>query len=234
MLLQSWIGADEPVTILDLSGVPPSILTHIVGVVLRILYDALFWARDLSEGGRERPVLVVLEEGHAYLGSGDEGPAATAVRRIVKEGRKYGIGAMIVSQRPSEIDATILSQCGTLVVMRLSNTVDRAHVVGATTDNMEGLLGMLPILRTGEAIIIGEAVHLPMRVLVDLPPADRRPDSADAVVYDSRHPGGWNRNREPSDYTEVVRVWRAQRPRSERIRPGIQKIPVEPDSEGPE
>jgi len=234
ILLQSWIGADELVTILDLSGVSPSILTHIVGVVLRILYDALFWARDLSEGGRERPVLVVLEEGHSYLGSGDEGPAATAVRRIVKEGRKYGIGAMVVSQRPSEIDATILSQCGTLVVMRLSNAVDRAHVVGAVTDNMEGLLGMLPILRTGEAIVIGEAVHLPMRVLVDLPPADRRPDSADAVVYDSRHPGGWNRNREPSDYTEVVRVWRAQRPRSERIRPDIQKIPVEPDNEGPE
>jgi hypothetical protein len=97
---------------------------------------------------------------------------------------------------------------------------------------MEGLLSMLPILRTGEAIVLGEAVHLPMRVLVDLPPADRRPDSADAVVYDSAHPGGWNRNREPSDYSEVVRAWRAQQPRSSRIRPDIQGIPVEPDNQG--
>jgi len=232
-LLESWIGAPEAVTILDLSGVPPSILTHIVGVVLRILFDALFWARDLSEGGRERPVLVVLEEGHAYLGKGDEGPAAAAVRRIVKEGRKYGIGAMIVSQRPSEIDATILSQCGTLVAMRLSNPEDRAHVVGAVTDNMEGLLSMLPILRTGEAVVLGEAVHLPMRVMVDLPPPGRRPDSSDAVVYDSRNPGGWNRPRETADYAEVVEVWRAQRPASKRIVPSekITKIPVGPDEQ---
>ena len=82
-------------------------------------YDALFWARNLSEGGRERPLLVVLEEAHTYLSPGETGPAASAVRRIAKEGRKYGIGAMIVSQRPSEIDSTILSQCGTIFAMRL-------------------------------------------------------------------------------------------------------------------
>jgi hypothetical protein len=118
---------------------------------------------------------VVLEEAHSYLGRGESSPAAIAVRRIVKEGRKYGMGAMIVSQRPAEIDATILSQCGTLFAMRLSNSSDRAHVTSAVTDNLEGLLSMLPVLRTGEAIILGEAVQLPVRTQLEAPPAKRRP-----------------------------------------------------------
>jgi DNA helicase HerA-like ATPase len=208
---------------LDLSGIPPSVLTDLIGVLLRIIYDSLFWSRNLSEGGRERPLLLVLEEAHAYLGKGDAGQAALAVRRIAKEGRKYGIGAMIVSQRPAEIDTTILSQCGTIFAMRLSNTIDRAHVTGAATDNLEGLLSMLPVLKTGEAIIIGEAVHLPVRTLIDPPPKERRPDSSDPLVYTPTGPdgpigpGGWNRNREKGDYAEVVAVWRKQEPRSPRI-----------------
>lgn len=211
-LLQQWVGGPHSITVLDLSGIPISVLTNLVGVLLRIIYDALSWAKNLSEGGRERPLLVVLEEAHAYLGCEDKGPAAFAVRKIVKEGRKYGIGAMIVSQRPSEIDSTILSQCGTFIAMRLSNQADRSHVTGAIQDNLEGLLNMLPVLRTGEAIIVGEAVHLPMRTLVDPPPKDQRPDSSDPLVYDDAGPGGWNRNREKEDYSEVVTVWRAQNP----------------------
>jgi hypothetical protein len=213
-LMEQWIGGPKNVAILDLSGIPYSILTDIAGALLRILFDALFWSRNLSEGGRERPLLVVLEEAHAYLGSVDAGPAAAAVKRIVKEGRKYGIGAMIVSQRPAEIDSTILSQCGTIVAMRLSNSTDRSHVTSAVSDNLEGLLSMLPVLRTGEAIIVGEAVDLPVRALVDPPAKHRRPDSADPLVYDSAGPGGWNRPRETGDYGKVVRTWRCQDPRS--------------------
>ena len=133
-------------------------LSDLIGVLLRILYDALFWARDLPEGGRERPLLFVLEEAHAYLGKESANLAANAVRRIAKEGRKYGVGLMIVSQRPSEIDPTILSQCGTIFAMRLANDVDKGHVTNAASDNLKGLFDMLPILRTGEAIIVGEAV----------------------------------------------------------------------------
>jgi DNA helicase HerA-like ATPase len=221
VLLASWVGGQRPVTILDLSGVPVTVLTHVVGVVLRIIYDALFWGRNLAEGGRERPLLIVLEEAHSYLGSGDTGPAAHAVRRIVKEGRKYGIGAMIVSQRPAEIDMTVLSQCGTLFAMRLSNPTDRGHVTGAVTDNLEGLLSMLPVLRTGEAVVIGEAVHLPVRTLLDPPSRARRPDSTDPLVYDAAGPGGWNRQRETSSYAELVRVWRSQNPRSPRAVPTL-------------
>lgn len=216
-LLTTWLECEKPITILDLSGVPREILNTLIGALLRIIYDSLFWARNLPEGGRERPLLVVLEEAHAYLGKDDVGQAAQAVRRIVKEGRKYGIGAMIISQRPVEIDTAILSQCGTFFAMRLGNTQDRSHVTSVVSENLEGLFAMLPILRTGETIIVGEAVHIPVRAMIDPPPRHRRPDSQDPVVYDDFGPGGWNREREPSDYAEVVELWRKQDPTSPRI-----------------
>ncbi len=203
-LMLGWLGSSRPITILDLSGIPSSMTNDIIGTVLRVLYDGLFWARRLSEGGRERPLLVVMEEAHAYLNDNFDGAASVVTQRIVKEGRKYGIGAMIVSQRPSEINPTILSQCGTFFAMRLSNATDRSHVTGALSDNLEGLTNMLPILRTGEAIILGEAVKLPMRTMIQAPSKDRRPDSQDPVVCDEVHPdesmapgdgisGGWRR-----------------------------------------
>jgi hypothetical protein len=216
-LMNEWLECTKPVTILDLSGIPRDILNTLIGVLLRIIYDSLFWARNLAEGGRERPLLLVLEEAHAYLGKDDVGPAAQAVRRIVKEGRKYGIGAMIISQRPVEIDTTILSQCGTFFAMRLANSQDRSHVTSAVSENLEGLFQMLPILRTGEAIIVGEGVHIPVRTMIDPPSRNRRPDSQDPVVYEESNPGGWNRNREPSNYAEVVELWRKQDPVSTRI-----------------
>jgi hypothetical protein len=185
--LAQWVGSTSPVSIIDISGVPSSIINELVGALTRVVYDALFWARRLSEGGRERPLLIIFEEAHAYLSAGRSPVAAAAVQRVVKEGRKYGIGAMIVSQRPSEVDSTILSQCGTLIALRLSNATDRNHVAGAITDNLAGLLEMLPALRTGEAIVVGEAVPLPMRALIDTPTV--LPDSADPDVIGSGSPG---------------------------------------------
>ena len=221
-LLAAWLGDEQPVTILDLSGVPSSIQAEVVGTLLRVVYDALFWARNLPEGGRERPLLVVLEEAHAYLRNHGQGSAAAGVRRIVKEGRKYGIGVMLVSQRPSEIDPTILSQCGTIFAMRLVNREDRGKVEGAASDSLEGLFGVLPVLRTGEALVVGEAVNIPIRANVEK--VRRPPDSADpaAVVEGSKEdgyagPGGWNQRRDKADYNEVVEVWRRQDPRSGKV-----------------
>jgi len=218
-LIEQWIGNERPITILDLSGIPSMVTNDIIGNVLRILFDALFWARNLSEGGRERPLLIVMEEAHAYLNDDYASAASIATQRIVKEGRKYGIGTMIVSQRPSEINPTILSQCGTFFAMRLSNGTDRSHVTGALSDNLEGLTNMLPILRTGEAIILGEAVGLPMRTMIQAPPKGRRPDSQDplvcdeAVPADSMTPGGWNLKSDVApDYGYFVRTWLQQDP----------------------
>lgn len=212
LFLRDWLGSEHTVSILDLSGVPAAILTDLVGALTRVIYDALHWSRRLSEGGRERPLLFVFEEAHAYLGSKHSGSAQTAVQRVVKEGRKYGMGSMIVSQRPSEVDPTILSQCGTLIALRLSNTTDRSHIMSAAPDNLGEILALLPALRTGEAIVVGEAVPLPMRVSVSLP--SHLPESTDPKIVARGQPGGWDRNREPSDYEDVVMRWRSQDPTS--------------------
>lgn len=216
-LLEVWLGGDEPVTILDLSGVPASILTNIIGVLVRIIFDSLFWARHLSEGGRERPLLLVLEEAHRYLSREECGPATDSLRRVAKEGRKYGIGAMLVSQRPSEIDPTVFSQCGTIFAMRLANSTDRGYVTSTVTEHLQGLLDMLPSLRTGEAVIVGEAVKLPLRAMITAPPEGQRPESVDPTVYEEEGPGGWNRIRRPESYADVIQVWRAQNSRSPRF-----------------
>ncbi len=210
ILLENWIGSKHPISIFDLSGVPASILSEIIAVVVRILFDSLFWGRELSEGGRSRPLLCVFEEAHAYLNRDDGGPAIAAIRRVIKEGRKYGLGAMIVSQRPSEIDPTILSQCGTLFALRLANSVDRSHVTATYSDNFEGFFGLLPTLRTGEMIIVGESVRLPLRAIVDLPPPAKRPNSNDPRVYDPDATKGWNRLRDVEDYSKLIRNWRGE------------------------
>lgn len=216
-LLKGWIGSNRPVSILDLSGIPADILQTTIGALLRLLYEALFWARNLSQGGRNRPLLIVMEEAHIYLNDDFKGMASKVVQRIVKEGRKYGIGAMIVSQRPSEINSTILSQCGTFFALRLTNASDRSHITSALSDNLDGLTGMLPILRTGEAIILGEAVKLPMRTTIEAPPKNRRPDSQDPIIFDeistedSQNPSGWGNKMEGNpNYKELVETWRSQ------------------------
>jgi len=226
-LLKGWLGHDKSITILDLSGVPSTVLIRLIGALLRIIYDAIFWSRDKSEGGVNRPLLIVMEEAHAYLAEHQrEGLAGQLARRIVKEGRKYGIGAMVVSQRPSEVDDTILSQCGTFIALRLSNFADRTKVQGTVPDNLSGLMEMLPVLRTGEAVITGEATRLPMRVRVTLPPEDKRPDSEDPAV-----PDRWSQPRIEENYGQVVTAWRAQSPRAVTVKRHIKRALVKDEPE---
>lgn len=225
-LFAAWLGGSSDlhrsISILDVSGVPTFVLESLVGALLRLLFDAVFWGRNLSEGGRERPLLVVMEEAHLYL-SDANGAAGAAVKRIVKEGRKYGIGAMVVSQRPTEIDSTILSQCGTFIALRMGNTQDRGHVSSATTESLRGLLDLMPTLRTGEAIIVGEAVQLPTRALIRRPPKDQQPNSADPRVVEIEFeegesgPGGWDKQPEPAQYGDLIEAWRRQDSVSRRL-----------------
>ncbi len=223
-LLASWMCTEHPITVLDLSGIPSLVLDHLIGAVLRILFDAAFWGRALPVGGRTRPLLIVLEEAHRYLSKGDKeaverGGAANAARRIAKEGRKYGVGLMLVSQRPSEIDTTILSQCGTMIALRLTNEADRNQIAAVSSDSLKGLFSMLPILRTHEALIVGEAVNMPIRARMDLPPDGRWPDSEDPKVIvpkDSNgkrvRAGGWTATVKDEDYKPLVDAWRNQDP----------------------
>ena len=224
-LLAGWLGGEKPITILDLSGVPSSVLERLVGSILKIVYEALFWSREKTEGGIQRPLLVVMEEAHRYLSDRLEGTASEVVQRIVKEGRKYGVGAMVVSQRPSEVNETVLSQCGTFFALRLSNPSDRNRVQGTLPDGLVGLLDVLPILRTGEAIVTGEAAKLPMRCRVTLPAREHRPRSEDPPVSDN-----WSMERRDEGYERVVASWRAQSPLAVANDLDLARVPVEDDT----
>lgn len=211
-LLKLWMG-EKTLSIFDVSGVPSSILHDIIGILLRVMYDSMFWSRNLKQGGRKRPLLVVMEEAHNYLGSDNYSRASKVVRRLVKEGRKYGISAMIVSQRPSEIDPTILSQCGTTIALRLTNSNDRGIIANTVSDNLSNLVNMLPILKTGESVIVGEAVRMPMRAVITFPNKKNRPDSNDPIVAsDEMRKGAWNNALDITDeeYQNIVKAWRLQ------------------------
>lgn len=211
-LLKLWMG-EKTLSIFDVSGVPSSILHDIIGILLRVMYDSMFWSRNLKQGGRKRPLLIVMEEAHNYLGSDNYSRASRVVRRLVKEGRKYGISAMIVSQRPSEIDPTILSQCGTTIALRLTNSNDRGIIANTVSDNLSNLVNMLPILKTGESVIVGEAVRMPMRAVITFPNKKNRPDSNDPIVAsDEMMKGAWNNALDITDeeYQNIVKAWRLQ------------------------
>ena len=225
-LLAGWIGGTQPITILDLSGVPSTVLERLIGSILKVVYESLFWSREKSEGGIDRPLLIVMEEAHRYLSSGADSLASETVQRIAKEGRKYGVGAMVISQRPSEVDETILSQCGTLFALRLSNPTDRERVRGILPDGLVGLLDALPVLRTGEAIVMGEAVKLPMRCRITLPPENRQPKSKDPDVSTQ-----WSLPRRNEGYDRVVASWRAQQSRAVLHGLAIERESVEDLSE---
>jgi uncharacterized protein len=208
-LVQSWIGHDQPITVFDLAGVPPEIMDLVVGLLSRVLFEVMFWGRDLPDIGKQRPILLVFEEAHRYLPSGEgyfiQGYARRSVQRILKEGRKYGLGAVLVSQRPAELDETILSQCGTFVALRLGNSSDQARVRSSVPDELTGLVDLLPALRTGEAVVSGEATQIPSRVRVQL--VEPRPSSGDPEVAKL-----WADSMALSpDYLRAVANWRRQR-----------------------
>ena len=210
-LLKSWIDHDSNLTILDLNGVPFELIDISVGLITRIIFDSMYWGRNEDYTGRNRPILMVYEEAHAYLPSGGSsmhvyGYAKKAVERVFKEGRKFGVGAMVVSQRPSEISETILSPVGTFIALRLTNSGDKNRVQASSPNNMSSLIDLLPSLRIGEAIIIGESIKVPTRVRIGL--VTPRPDSKDPDVTQS-----WKKTfaKDPENYKKIVTNWRQQK-----------------------
>jgi hypothetical protein len=204
-LVRDWVGHDKPITIFDVSGLPSEVLPTIVGTMLRIVYDMLFWAQDFPIGGRLQPLLVVLDEAHRFVPEGVDTPAHRTLSMIAKEGRKYGTGLMLVTQRPSEIDSAILSQCGSMIALRLTNSADRAKVSAAVPDDLGGLVDQLPSLRTGEGVFLGEVMPIPSRVRVRK--AKQKP-----VGDDPKLPDVWQVLDRPDGdlYTQALANWRAQ------------------------
>lgn len=168
-LLNEWIGSDKKLAILDLSGVPFEVLDITVGLITRFVYDSMFWGRHETYTGKNRPLLLAYEEAHTYLNKSDNNSySKEAVEKVFKEGRKFGLGALVISQRPSEISETILAQVGTFIALRLTNSGDQSIVKNSAPDNLNSLIDLLPSLRTGEAIIVGEAIKIPSRVRLKL------------------------------------------------------------------
>lgn len=206
-LLNSWIGNTEKLTILDLSGVPFEVLDITIGLITRFVYDSMFWGRFEDFTGRKRPLLLAYEEAHTYLNKNENNSySKKAVERIFKEGRKFGVGAMVISQRPSEISDTILAQIGTLIALRLTNSSDQGVVKSSAPDNMNSLIDLLPSLRIGEAVIVGESIKIPSRVRIKL--NNPRPNSDDPKLVEC-----WQNEFEDKadNYKTVVKKIREQK-----------------------
>jgi hypothetical protein len=168
--MQEWLGKDQPISVLNFSGVPANASDLAVGVVLSLLFEVCLRTMPGGPGiGRPSPVLIVLEEAHRYLGETACALTSNAVNRIAREGRKYGIGLLLVTQRPTELPKTALAQCGTIIALRLSNAEDQGAIRAALPDTVAGLASVLPSLRTGEAIVSGEAIVIPARTILDPP-----------------------------------------------------------------
>lgn len=169
-VMQEWLGGMSPVSVLDFSGVPSIAADAAIGVVLSLLLEVALRCEYGGSGiGRPSPVLVVLEEAHRYLGEGAMALTRNSANRIAREGRKYGVGLLLVTQRPTELPKTALAQCGTIIALRLSNSEDQGAIKTALPDTISGLAAVLPSLRTHEAIISGEALVLPVRAVLDNP-----------------------------------------------------------------
>lgn len=206
-LLNVWIGSNRRLVILDLSGVPFEVLDITIGLITRFVYDSMFWGRNEEYTGKGRPILLAYEEAHAYLGKKDGNAySRLAVEKIFKEGRKFGVGAMVISQRPSEISETILAQVGTIFALRLTNSGDQSIVNSSSPDNLSSLMSLLPSLRIGEAIVVGEAIEIPSRVRVRL--NKPRPTSDDPKLVEV-----WSKQHHAADdnYKAVVKKIREQK-----------------------
>ena len=158
------------IKIVDFSEVPSDILPIVTGTFSRLLYDLQFW----MEPNKRSPFALVCDEAHIYLpvkndADAVERQALSTFERIAKEGRKYGVSLVVVSQRPSDVSKTILSQCNNFLVLRLTNDTDQSVVRKLIPDSMVGLTDMLPLLDTGEALLLGDSVLLPTRIKLDKP-----------------------------------------------------------------
>ena len=211
-LFRVWIDHKSRFTILDLSGIPFELIDISVGLISRLIYDSMFWGRFEKYTGRNRPTLLAYEEAHSYLPKTERsshiyGYARKAVEKIFKEGRKFGVGAMVITQRPSEISTTILAQVGTFIALRLTNSGDKGTVQSSAPNNMNSLIELLPSLRVGEAIVVGEAINIPSRVRIEL--VEPRPSSNDPDLVNS-----WSQifEQNENNYKKVVTSIREQRP----------------------
>jgi DNA helicase HerA-like ATPase len=198
-------GGGKPISIIDVSGVPSDITSVVVAVLSRMVFDYAIWSRNEPQ----RPILLVCEEAHRYVPSerfADSSSVGRILGRIAKEGRKYGVSLGLITQRPSDLAEGVLSQCGTIIAMRLNNDRDQAFVKAAMPEGARGFLDTIPALRNRECIVCGEGVAIPIRVALDTLEPSRRPNSTDPLFSKL-----WTETGDEEEIVErVIKRWRSQ------------------------
>lgn len=216
--LKSYVGDDGasngPLAVIDLSLVPSEVVHVVVAVLARVIFESLQRYRRLQAEGLSLPTVLVLEEAHTFIrrGKDDEGPASSPSQlcreifeRIAREGRKFGLGLVLSSQRPSELSATVLAQCNTFILHRIVNDADQNLVARLVPDNVGGLLRDLPSLPSKQAILLGWATPIPVLVEIDELAKEHQPQSADPDFWDV-----WTGARERKvDWGKVSAQWSA-------------------------
>lgn len=201
-VLHQFVGdiEDKNLRIIDISGLPNEVAGPLTALIARLLFQYKLW--QTREEREKDPVLFICEEAHRYVpnhGEAQYKEAQEAVRRIAKEGRKYGVGLMLISQRPSDVEATVLSQCNSWIILRLTNSNDQEHVARFLPDSLVGLTKMLPSLTRREAIFVGEAAALPSRIRINKLLLEQLPDSNDISFIK-----GWSN--EPTKSIELKKI----------------------------
>jgi len=202
--LMNFENDKEQIKVIDFSEVPADILPVMVGLVGRLIYQIQFW----TDQEKRHPIAMVCDEAHLYLPKKDgknpiEKRAIESFEKIAKEGRKYGVALFIVSQRPSDVSTTILSQCSNVISLRLTNAEDQATVKKLLPDSLDSLLDILPIMDVGEALVVGDSVLLPSRIKIT-PPIEK--PLSETVKF-------WDRWSEPIhnlDFMSIVENYRKQ------------------------
>ena len=205
-LLKDFTGLTDPkrqITVIDLSPVPSDVRPVVAAQLGRLAFEFNYW----NPQRRQFPIQLVCEEAHAYIPLEDVTQyrgTRVAMERIAKEGRKYGVGLTVVSQRPSELSETVLSQCSNYLCLRLTNPDDQEYVRSLVPESEENLVDIMSALGRGEALILGEAVPLPTRFQIDTP--SPVPNSHDADFFSE-----WSNESAEIDVSRIVDQWRKQK-----------------------
>ncbi len=210
-ILKQFLGYIEKsnVTIIDLSAIPFEVLSIVISLLSRVIFDFAFhYSKIRHQEGlvNDIPFMLVCEEAHNYIpksGGAEYSASKHSIERIAKEGRKYGLNLMVVSQRPSEVSETIFSQCNNFIVLKLTNVNDQSCIKNLLPDNNASLVDILPTLATGECLVVGDAVPLPAVVKMDMP--DPMPNSSNVNVFDE-----WNKDWIDIMFDDVIRRWRKE------------------------
>ncbi len=206
-IINQFVGAvsdakadQKDIRIIDISGLPNEVAGPLAAMLARLLFQYKLYQTQSER--KNDPILLVCEEAHRYVpdkGEAEYAAAQNAIKRIAREGRKYGIGLMLVSQRPADIESTVISQCGTWLVLRLTNSADQQHVSRFLPDGLSGMTRVLPALGQQEAIFVGEGAALPARIRIHDLPKDQRPRSESVGFAE-----GWASSRPSKEQIGIV------------------------------